>query len=421
MRQASRLLVAAFAAVVAIFGAPASGQVQGQATVNVIDPTCAAWAIAQSGSAANGWTFTLTCQALACSIISNPASPVPGENVGLTASCKTLGNVNASPTASYVWSFVSGPTTGTSCPAISSNTSLAALTGPANTTTGCVYKVLVDDTAVGNGKGSATKSSDWANVPYTPSTCQSVTVSPPNNSGSPSSILLTANCTAGKYPIAVYLFYGPTGQPIGAFQASATLTIPAPTATSSYTVIASDGLANSNTSAPGTYTVGTGGSNGFDLSACTAAGYSGHGIDIAYPVTGNTPRVLTPTFGNFGGNDMMVVRFVAPAFEPTPGSTIAASEYSVYPSVQRLATLSTQPCVVATSSAVGGTILASTAGSSVANLYMALVGTGLGYQAKLTPGATYYINYVNRTGYGGADSCTLSGSSNCAMYIDFKN
>jgi hypothetical protein len=38
---------------------------------------------------------------------------------------------------------------------------------------------------------------------------------------------------------------------------------------------------------------------------------------------------------------------------------------------------------------------------------------------KLTPGATYYVNYVNRDSYGSTtSSCS---SSNCAMYIDFNN
>jgi hypothetical protein len=48
---------------------------------------------------------------------------------------------------------------------------------------------------------------------------------------------------------------------------------------------------------------------------------------------------------------------------------------------------------------------------------MSLAG-GLGY-VKLTPGATYYVNYVNRDAFGGTiSSC---GVSDCAMYIDFNN
>ncbi len=50
---------------------------------------------------------------------------------------------------------------------------------------------------------------------------------------------------------------------------------------------------------------------------------------------------------------------------------------------------------------------------------MALIGTGTFGQIKLTPGTTYYVNYVNRDYYNNpSSSCT---TSNCAMYIDFQN
>jgi hypothetical protein len=164
--------------------------------------------------------------------------------------------------------------------------------------------------------------------------------------------------------------------------------------------------------------VGGGGSN-IDLTACTTAGYVGHGVDIPYALTGNSPRVYTDkTVGNFGGNDMIVVRFVAPMAEISVGARIVASEYSIYPGVNRLATLSTAPCVVATAPGAFGNILASSK-SQAPSFDLALLGTGNFSQIKLTPGMTYYVNYVNRDYYNNpSSSCTVS---NCAMYIDFSN
>jgi len=161
---------------------------------------------------------------------------------------------------------------------------------------------------------------------------------------------------------------------------------------------------------------GTGGGGGIDLSACTSAGYTGHGVDIAYPTVANATRVFTDkTVGNFGGSDMIVVRFVA-ALSEGNGSTISAVEYSNFPAAFRLATLSTAPCVVATSGTPSGNVLKAVI-SQGPILNMALAG-GLGV-VKLTPGATYYVNYVNRDTYGSsANSCP---SSNCAMVIDFNN
>ena len=161
---------------------------------------------------------------------------------------------------------------------------------------------------------------------------------------------------------------------------------------------------------------GTGGGSGIDLSACTAAGYVGHGVDIAYPTLVNSPRVYTDkSVGSFGGNDMIVVRFVAAAAEAN-GSNLVASEYSVYQPTYRLATLSTAPCVVAASATNGGNILASKI-SQAPTFNMSL--TPIRGYVTLTPGATYYVNYVNRDTYGsGVSSCA---AGNCAMYIDFNN
>lgn len=160
---------------------------------------------------------------------------------------------------------------------------------------------------------------------------------------------------------------------------------------------------------------GTGGGGTIDLSACTALGYVGHGVDMVYPTVRNSTRILTTSVGNFGANDMIVARFVAPASESN-GSTLIASEYSIYPAAYRLATLSTSPCVVATSGIPSGAVLKSVI-SQAPTFSMSLAG-GLGV-VKLTPGATYYVNYVNRDAYNSiSNSC---GSGNCAMYIDFNN
>jgi hypothetical protein len=93
-----------------------------------------------------------------------------------------------------------------------------------------------------------------------------------------------------------------------------------------------------------------------------------------------------------------------------------ASEVSIYPAAYRLATLSTAPCVVASSGVPSGSVIASRI-SQAPSFNMSIAG-GFG-MIKLTPGATYYVNYVNRDAYGGtASSC---GVSDCAMYIDFNN
>jgi hypothetical protein len=204
---------------------------------------------------------------------------------------------------------------------------------------------------------------------------------------------------------------------------AATDTLPANTLTTAvsttYQATATNAGATPTVTTQVVNVAGVGGGSTIDLSACTAAGYVGHGVDIPYPLTGNSARVYTAaSVGNFGGSDMIVVRFVAPTSEITVGSRMSAGEYSIYPAANRLATLSTAPCVVATAPGASGNILASS--KSQAPVFdLALIGTGGFSQIKLTPGTTYYVNYVNRDYYNNpSSSCT---KSNCAMFIDFQN
>ena len=141
---------------------------------------------------------------------------------------------------------------------------------------------------------------------------------------------------------------------------------------------------------------------------------------MAYPVTANTPRAYTSDVGPFGNNDIFVVAFTAPALgaEVTPGSTMQMAYVGGFDHNRRLATLATEPCVVATSATVGGKIRASVVGSQQPSFSMALIGTAPTYPIKLAPGETLYVNFVNRLDYNGTPSCT---TSDCRAFVDFIN
>ncbi len=410
MTRYIRFLVSAVAAIA--FASGHSAFAQG-ATVTFNDPNCASWSMTQNGS-----SFTLTCQALNCSIAASPASPLPTDAVTLTANC-----AGSTANTAYSWSKTSGPL---ACPAPPASGNPAALAAAGATTTGCVYRVAATDPVTGSG--AATVTVNWTTTPpASPSGC-SITPNPSSLPSAGGSVTLTAVCTGNTNANTTWQFtkgganFGNVST--GASGTSSSDSLPANTGTAATTT--TYGMVVTNAGAPATTVTstvtvaGTGGGGGsFDLSACTAAGYTGRGVDIPYPLTANSPRVFTPNLGNFGANEMIVVRFVAPAVETTPGASIVASEYSSYAPAFRLATLSTRPCEVAPSTATTATILGSTI-SQAPNFSMALTGTGgFSYPIKLIPGATYYVNYVNRQAYGSSvDSC---GTGNCAMYIDFKN
>ena len=405
MTRSFRILFAAFAAMLALAGAPAQGQ--GAATITFNDPNCGSWGMTQSGS-----IFTLTCQSLTCSISALPASPLPTDNVTLTANC------GASPSATYAWSQT--PLTA-GCPPVSgSTTNTNALTAPGATVLNCTYKVAATDGA--NGGGTAPKTLNWTSAPPpTPSGCSvGFTVGSASLPVTGGAITMVASCTSGTSGSTTWSWtkFGTSfgsGTTVSDTLPANVLTTPT---TTTYQVTATNG--GSPTTVTQVVTVaGTGGGGGsIDVRACTTIGYTGRPVEIPYPLNGNSARVYTQDLGGtFGPTDMVVVKFTAPASELTVGASILLSYQSGFDHNRRLATLSTQPCVVATSSAVTWTILASTALSQSPSFQLALVGTGTS-QVKLTPGATYYVNYVNRGDYNGANSCT---TSDCRAYIDFNN
>ena len=410
MMRYIRFLISAVAAVV--YASSYSAFAQG-ATVTFNDPNCASWSMTQNGS-----SFTLTCQALSCSISAFPTSPLPTDPVTLLANC-----AGATTSTTYSWTKLSGPL---ACPAPPASGNPASLAAADATATGCVYRVAATDATTGSG--AATVTVNWTTTPpASPSGC-SITPNPSSLPNTGGSVTLTAVCTGNTNSSTTWQFtkgganFG--GVSTGASGTSTSDSLAANTGTAATTTTYGMVVTNAgapSTSVTNTVTVaGTGGGGGsFDLSACTAQGYTGRGVDIPYPVSANSARVFTPNLGNFGPNEMIVVRFVAPTSETTPGATIVASEYSSYAPAFRLATLSTKPCEVAPSTAITASILGSTI-SQAPNFSMALNGTGgFSYPIKLTPGATYYVNYVNRQAYGSSASSCPSG--NCAMYIDFKN
>jgi hypothetical protein len=363
-----------------------------------------------SGTAPN---FTLTCQSLSCTVSADKPAPLPTDSVVLTASCAGAGGL-----ATYTWSKFGGPGT---CPAISGSTANATVSAPGSTQNGCIYRVAVSDPTSGGGSANITLNFT-STPPASPAGCSiAFTAGSANLASTGGTVAMIASCSQYTNANTTWA-WTKNGVALGT-GTTANDTLPANTLTTAvsttYQVTATNAGATPTVTTQVVSVAGTGGGGGsFDLSACTSLGYTGHGVDIAYPAgLGNTPRVLTPNVGSFGNNDMIVVRFVAPTSEVSAGATLTASEYSSYEAVQRLATLSTQPCVVATAPGAFGNVLASAANFPVANLTMRIGPGGFG-QINLTPGVTYYVNYVNRIGYTSSGSCS---SSNCAMYIDFKN
>jgi hypothetical protein len=132
--------------------------------------------------------------------------------------------------------------------------------------------------------------------------------------------------------------------------------------------------------------------------------------DIAWPQGGNTPRLPIPNFGD----GVLVIRFVTPAAS-TRQPSLQVSQIGGTPQVFRLATLATQPGVVAMKPGASGPILASAVSQSP--VFRLVVGTGRVGLIGLAPSTTYYLNVVNRDGYSGPSNCT----GKCGVNIDFTN
>jgi hypothetical protein len=125
-------------------------------------------------------------------------------------------------------------------------------------------------------------------------------------------------------------------------------------------------------------------------------------VDVPWPSTGYT-RVQTSTFS---GGDVTVFRITVPASAAISNSYGRLS--GIYTSnaeqPKREAALSTQPCDLSSSLAVGAYTTSSN------TVYMPFrVGSGDGYYPGLKAGSTYYLTVKN---------LTCSGGGNCNMIMD---
>lgn len=260
-------------------------------------------------------------------------------------------------------------------------------------------------------------------------TCQSLTVSPPNDSTPSATLTLTASCTAGSNPIASYTLTGPGITPPGLTQTVASLgpaantftVTPPPTATTTYSVTATDGTLASN-AATGIYTVGSTSTGPVDMSACTAAGFTGVLVDLPYSVVQNQ-RVSST---GFGSANALVVRFTVPSVT-SDTAAINIVQGGTSQQINHLATLSALPCQFATQAAPTGSVLAAAVGTSPI-FYLGVnvpVSTIFGTTTPtlLQPGTTYFLTIVNRNGYYGSplftNSCASAGR--CDVNINFSN
>jgi hypothetical protein len=245
-----------------------------------------------------------------------------------------------------------------------------------------------------------------------------------------STLTFTATCTQGTNPITSVTLNGVSlCSGAACTNPSSPVSVPGlavPLSTTNYIVTASDGQLQGSSSA--TFVVGSGGGGAIDLSGCTAAGYTGRGLDITFPTVtntsiGNGANAAAPK-GSFGNNDALVVRFTTPAAGVNDQTVFQPAGNAPSQNTGRVYTLSTQPCQFATSSTPTGSILYATSSQSPAitvNVKACpYTGAYAGYcnmAAYLQPNTTYYVTMVNRTGFGGAGSC-LYGS--CDMRIDFN-
>src|SRR5205823_1247384 len=169
-----RALVASFASATLLFVATPSSA----ASISFTDSNCAGFQI--TGTAPN---FTLTCQALACTLTATPQAPAPGVWATLTPSC-TGGNG----TITYTnWTSVTGgcplPATAPTFASVFSATAV----GP------CIYTVTGTDSA--SLSGTATATVTWTSTPPSvPAGCI-LTPSPTSLPAGGGNVTLTAACS----------------------------------------------------------------------------------------------------------------------------------------------------------------------------------------------------------------------------------
>lgn len=160
-----------------------------------------------------------------------------------------------------------------------------------------------------------------------------------------------------------------------------------------------------------------------DMSACTAAGFTGMLIDLPYSTVANY-RV---TSAGFSGGNALVVRFTVPLVARDT-AWINIVQNGTSQSIYHLATLSNLPCQFATQASPTGDVLAATYGTSPSfslgvNVPVFTQFGGAATPTLLQPGNTYYLTIVNRNGYYGTpsflNSCAYAGR--CDVNINFSN
>src|SRR4030095_8492403 len=118
------------------------------ATITFTDNNCSGFSVTGSGS-----SFTLVCQALACTLSASPATPTPGQTTTMTASC-------SGGTGTITFSNWLSSTVG--CPPVSGAGAIGtAVSGSA--VGPCTYKVTGTDSSAMTG--TATTNITWSSTP----------------------------------------------------------------------------------------------------------------------------------------------------------------------------------------------------------------------------------------------------------------
>jgi hypothetical protein len=397
MTRFHRILLAAISAVIAFAGASSANA----GSITLSDPNCDSFNVV--GPPGN--------QTLTCVVSSPPVCTVQGPSAGSIGTAIPL-TAQCSPAAtSWIW-------TGGSCANNTAQTCLANESASGN-----VSYTVQGSNAIAAGGVSNPLTVSWSSgPPPAPTGCVASIVTTPTtltNAGGTANLsvagCLPANVTYNWTKNVTAGWSTSANPPADSLPAGGTAGY-----TNTYTAQVCNGTTCITLPAKTAFVPGSGGGGGgTDLSACNAAGYTGKVIEVPYPLQTNNPRIWTATnanLGSFGNNDMIIVKFVAQSPEAIPGAQIQMGYQDTASNVTRLATLSTQPCVVATADFTPSSVLA-TSGGNQPIIRFTVDGNAVTGKPKLTKGATYYVNYVNRSDYNGQPTC-FNGS--CGAYIDFQ-
>jgi hypothetical protein len=201
------------------------------------------------------------------------------------------------------------------------------------------------------------------------------------------------NCSGGTTPYSYSLSGGAQGQSTNQFVVS-------PTATTQYSLTATD-AAQATSTTPPTVTVQTGGGGGGGPISCSGAG-NGNGVSgtrtATLPWKAGANVVDIPA----GVNDVIVVQFTAGT--TSHASRITGTEFGGAPA-KRVAVLSTAPCDFTGSLPYS----ASGPGTSVnANMAVAPLKGGIGtFLTPLVNGQTYYWNIITLSDQTCGGSCGM--------------